>query len=196
MKIISWNLNGIRSVIKKELFFSFINKELPDIICLQEVRATYRQFSFSDEFNEKYQYQIFNDHQTKKGYSGTAIFSKIEPMNIIRPDFDTEGRVIIAEFQDYFLVCVYVPNGGSRFDYRIKEWDIIFREYLKTLVSKKIIICGDFNVAHNSVDIHNPKIKNVDGVIYANCGCWTEKDNCTFLYENKNGELKIGNYSE
>ena len=67
---------------------------------------------------------------------------------------------------------------------------------LNDLDTKKIIICGDFNIAKDPIDIYNPKIKNVDGVIYANCGCWTEKDNCTFLYENKNGELKIGNYSE
>ena len=163
-KIISWNVNGIRSVIRKDLWYPFVNDNEPDIICLQEVRASKDQFSFNSDFNEKYQYQTFHCHQTKKGYSGTAILSKIEPIKTIFPEFDTEGRVIVAEFDDYYLVNVYVPNGGSRFEYRVNEWDNVFRDYLKTLTQKKVIVCGDFNVAHKTIDIHNPKIKNIAGV--------------------------------
>jgi len=163
MKIISWNVNGIRSVIKKDLWYSFVNEHDPDILCLQEVRAEKKQFSFNDQFNSKYQYQFFNTHHTKKGYSGTAIITKTQPLNVIYPEFDKEGRIIIAEYPLFFIVCVYVPNSGTRFDYRVKEWDILFRNYIKEL-SKPIIVGGDFNIAKDPIDIYNPKIKNVAGV--------------------------------
>ena len=163
VKIISWNLNGIRSVLKKELWYPFVESESPDIICLQEVRALPSQFKFTIEFNKEYPYQYFHNPTVKKGYSGTAILSKIKPINVIHSDIDSEGRVITAEFEDYYLVCVYVPNSGSKFEYRVNEWDHLFRKYLESL-NKKVIICGDFNVASNKIDIHNPKIKNVAGV--------------------------------
>ena len=163
-KIISWNVNGIRSIIRKELWYPFVNTELPDIICLQEVRASGDQFKLSGEFNNDYPYQYFNNHSTKKGYSGTAIFSKIQPINVTVPEFDVEGRVQVAEFNNYFLVNVYVPNSGTRFEYRTNTWDHLFREYLIGL-TKPPIICGDFNVAKDSIDIYNPKIKNKAGVM-------------------------------
>jgi len=164
-KIISWNVNGIRSVLRKDLWYPFVTEHDPDIICLQEVRAAKNQFKFNEEFNAKYPYSYFHTHQTKKGYSGTAILSKTEPMKTFSPSFDTEGRVIVAEYSEYFLVNVYVPNAGSRFDYRVKEWDQMFRNFLlNDLDTKKIIICGDFNIAKDPIDIYNPKIKNVAGV--------------------------------
>uniref|UniRef100_A0A6C0I7Y0 Endonuclease/exonuclease/phosphatase domain-containing protein n=1 Tax=viral metagenome TaxID=1070528 RepID=A0A6C0I7Y0_9ZZZZ len=163
VKIISWNVNGIRSVLRKELWYPFVNEHRPDIICLQEVRATPEQFTFSGDFQNEYPYRYYNNPQLKKGYSGTAILSKIEPMSIDRPNIDNEGRVITAEFEDYYLVCVYVPNAGSRFNYRVNEWDHSFREYLFGL-DKKLIICGDFNVACQDIDIYNPNIRDTAGV--------------------------------
>jgi exodeoxyribonuclease-3 len=162
-KIISWNVNGIRSLLRKDLWYPFIESKNPDIICLQEVRATDKQFDFNNEFNNIYPYIHTHTHQTKKGYSGTAIISKIEPIEVWSPDFDTEGRILVAEYTDYFLICVYVPNSGSRFDYRVKEWDQLFQNFLNKF-NKKTIICGDFNIAHKPIDIYNPKIKNVAGV--------------------------------
>jgi exodeoxyribonuclease-3 len=164
-KIISWNVNGIRSLLRKDLWYPFVTEHDPDIICLQEVRAANNQFGFSKEFIEKYSYSHFHTHETKKGYSGTGIISKIAPIKIFSPFFDTEGRVLVAEYPDYFLINVYVPNAGSRFEYRVKEWDQLFRNFLlNDLNNKKIIVCGDFNIAKDPIDIYNPKIKNVAGV--------------------------------
>jgi exodeoxyribonuclease-3 len=158
MKIISWNVNGIRSLLKKDSFYSFINENTPDIICLQEVRALTEQFMFDETFSKEYPYQFFNEHSTKKGYSGTAILSNIEPIDVSIADFDTEGRVLVAEYPHFMLVNVYVPNAGSRFEYRVNEWDHLFRTFLISL-KKQVIICGDFNVANENIDIHNPNVK-------------------------------------
>ena len=164
-KIISWNVNGLRSILRKDLWYPFVNDHIPDIICLQEVRASKDQFSFHNQFDKEYPYQHFHTHETKKGYSGTAILSKIKPIKTWSPDFDNEGRVIASEYSEYFLVNVYVPNAGSRFNYRIHEWDQLFRNFLlNDLNNKKIIVCGDFNVVHKNIDIYNPKIKNTAGV--------------------------------
>lgn len=163
MKIISWNVNGIRSILRKDLWYPFVKEITPDIICLQEVRADQTQFTFLENFNTEYKYQFYNNHSSKKGYSGTAILSKLDPIKCWVPEFDKEGRVIVAEYENYYLINVYVPNSGSRFDYRVKVWDILFREYLITL-KKELIICGDFNIANKPIDIYNPKIKNVAGV--------------------------------
>jgi exodeoxyribonuclease-3 len=166
-KIISWNVNGIRSILRKDTFYPMVSEYSPDIICLQEVRALPTQFILNESFMKDYPFQYFNNPTQKKGYSGVLVFSKIEPVNVFYgigiPEHDQEGRVITLEFPEYFLVNVYVPNGGSRFDYRVKEWDRSFREYLLG-IKKKVIICGDFNIAVNPIDIHNPKIKNVAGV--------------------------------
>ena len=160
MKIISWNVNGIRAVIKKG-FYDFMSVYNPDIICIQETKA------HKDQVNlelEDYPYLYWNSAQ-KKGYSGVAIFSKKEPINqfndINIKKHDLEGRVITLEFKKFFLVNVYTPNSKrdlSRLDYRYNEWDKEFLKFLKKLEKNKpVIFCGDLNVAHTEIDLKNPK---------------------------------------
>ena len=159
MKIISWNVNGIRAIIKKG-FINFIKTHNPDIICLQETKAQPEQIDLNIS---DYPYVYWNSAQ-KKGYSGTGILSKIKPINIsygIGIDkHDTEGRVITAEFDKFFLVTVYTPNSKrdlSRLQYRKNEWDVDFLKYIKLLEkSKNIIFCGDLNVAYTDNDLANP----------------------------------------
>lgn len=170
IKLISWNVNGIRSVIRKELFVPYIQAEKPDIICFQETKAMKGQAEIDlPEYEE-----IWNSAD-KKGYSGTAIFTKIKPMSItfnfpkIRKDLlrdsfgdtQTEGRVITMEFDKFFVVTVYTPNSKrdlKRLKYRHKKWDPLFLAYIKSLEKlKPAIICGDFNVAHKEIDLARPK---------------------------------------
>ena len=160
MKIISWNVNGIRAVLKKG-FLDFINDFNPDIVCIQETKAHPEQVDLD---LDNYKYKYWNS-ATKKGYSGTAIFSKIKPISVQNDmnieKHDDEGRVICMELKNYFLVTVYTPNSKrdlSRLDYRSKEWDRDFLIYLKELEKiKPIIFCGDLNVAHKEIDLKNPK---------------------------------------
>ena len=160
MKIISWNVNGIRAVLKKG-FLDFINDFNPDIICIQETKAHPEQVDLG---LDNYKYKYWNS-ATKKGYSGTAIFSKTKPISVQNDmnieKHDDEGRVICMELKNYFLVTVYTPNSKrdlSRLDYRAKEWDRDFLIYLKELEKiKPIIFCGDLNVAHKEIDLKNPK---------------------------------------
>ena len=160
MKIISWNVNGIRAVIKKG-FYEFLNEYKPDIICIQETKA------HKDQVNielDNYPYQYWNSAE-KKGYSGVAIFSKVEPLKVENDmnikKHDLEGRVITLEFSKYYLVTVYTPNSKrdlSRLDYRYNEWDKDFLKFLKKLEEKKpVIFCGDLNAAHTEIDLKNPK---------------------------------------
>ena len=175
MKIISWNVNGIRAVLKKG-FYDFIDEYKPDILCLQETKAHPEQVDL--KLNQ-YPYQFWNSAE-KKGYSGTAIFSKKEPLyvknNIGIDKHDNEGRVIAAEFEDYFLVTVYTPNSKRellRLEYRAQEWDVDFLKYLKKLEEEKpVIFCGDLNVAHKEIDLKNPK---------------TNKKNAGFTDEERSG---------
>mgnify|MGYP001435826604 FL=1 len=160
MKIISWNVNGIRAILKKG-FLDFINDFNPDIICIQETKAHPEQVDLD---LDNYKYKYWNS-ATKKGYSGTAIFSKIKPISVQNDmnieKHDDEGRVICMELKNYFLVTVYTPNSKrdlSRLDYRANEWDRDFLIYLKELEKiKPIIFCGDLNVAHKEIDLKNPK---------------------------------------
>lgn len=160
MKFISWNVNGIRSVLKKG-FLEFVLRENPDVICLQEVRATPSDVNLILDGYE----QFWNPAQNKAGYAGTAIFTKIKPLNTScgmgMREHDAEGRVLSAEFLTYYLVNVYTPNSKrdlSRLPYREKEWDIEFLRYLKKLESKKpIVFCGDLNVAHQDIDLTYPE---------------------------------------
>ncbi len=156
MKLISWNVNGIRACVKKG-FVDFLNSEEPDIVCLQEVKS-----DSIDLFLP--QYRIFLNSANKKGYSGTAIFTKITPLNIKLgfglEDHDSEGRVITLEFEKFFLVNVYTPNVKrtlERLEYRMK-WEDLFRKFLLWLKKKKpVVLCGDLNVAHNDIDLTNFK---------------------------------------
>jgi len=159
MKIISWNVNGIRAVMTKG-FPDFVKKYNPDILCLQETKAHPDQV---DELLHDYEHHFWNSAD-KKGYSGTAIFSKIKPLNVSYGGGidvgDSEGRIVTAEFDEFFLVNVYTPNskrGLARLDYR-QEWDKLFYAYLKELEkSKPVITCGDLNVAHTEIDLARPK---------------------------------------
>lgn len=198
MKIISWNVNGIRSIHRKDILVPFIEKEKPDVICLQETKAEKGQSEV-----DLPEYKEYWNSAKKKGYSGTAIFTKTEPLRVILGipdriarkfkladdkygDPNSEGRVITAEFKDFFVVNVYTPNSKpdlSRLSLREKSWDPAFLAYVKWLENpdasplergsgprpptlrseqaerrgKPVIICGDFNVAHTPDDLANPK---------------------------------------
>jgi len=161
LKIVSFNVNGIRAIVKKN-FIDDVAVLNPDILCLQETKAMVSQVKETLEPLDGY--FIYANEAEKKGYSGTAILSKQEPLSVSyginNHEHDQEGRVICAEYEDFFVVNVYVPNSGSellRLDYR-QVWDRDFCTYLKKLEKKKpIIVCGDFNVAHNSIDLARPK---------------------------------------
>ena len=159
MKIISFNVNGIRAILKKG-FLNFVKEHKPDILCLQETKAHPDQV---DKVLEQYPHHYWNSAE-KKGYSGTAIFSKIKPLSvqygIDKENHKGEGRIITLEFNDYYLTTVYTPNSGEglrRLEYR-KGWDQRFAKYLKNLEKKKpVILCGDLNVAHTNIDLTHPK---------------------------------------
>lgn len=161
MHIISWNENGIRAIVKKD-FFSTIEKLKPDILCLQETKAQDGETETALEPLEDF-HQHYNSAD-KKGYSGTAVLSKTKPVSFNKDmgiaEHDTEGRIQCTDFENFFLVNVYVPNSGQkldRLDYR-QKWDVDFLAYLKNLEkSKPIIACGDFNVAHRAIDLKNDK---------------------------------------
>ncbi|MEO8863028.1 MAG: exodeoxyribonuclease III [Candidatus Saccharimonadales bacterium] len=173
MKLYSWNVNGIRAVINKGAFQSFMAEHQPDILCLQETKAQQGQAEIDLPDYEEYWHSA-----AKKGYSGTAIFTKIKPLSVVNGFPDSiikefgleadqygnptqEGRVIAAEFDDFYVVTVYTPNSKgdlSRLDLRHKHWDPAFLGYLQLLESKKpVLACGDLNVAHNEIDLANPK---------------------------------------
>ena len=161
MKIISWNVNGIRAIVKKD-FFKDLKLLDPDILCLQETKAQDDQVAEALTMVENY--EVYSNSAEKKGYSGTVILTKIKPISVSRDmgiaEHDMEGRVLCLELQDFYLVNVYTPNSGNelkRLDYR-QEWDLAFFKYLKKLEETKPVIgCGDFNVAHRDIDLARPK---------------------------------------
>lgn len=173
MKIYSWNVNGIRAIIKKDVLLPFIQTEQPDILCLQETKAKQEQVEL-----ELPGYNQFWYSADKPGYSGTAIFSKQQPLQTVTGfpeaiikkygvigdtfgDPNKEGRVLAAEFEKFWLVTVYTPNaknGLERLDLRFKQWDPAFLAYCKQLeADKPVVFCGDLNVAHTPDDLANPK---------------------------------------
>ena len=161
MKIISFNVNGIRAIVAKN-FIQDMKAISPDVICLQETKADAEQVAIA--VAELSGYHVFANQAEKKGYSGTAILSKKAPISVEygmgTDEHDHEGRIVKAEFDDFFLVCVYVPNSGSelaRLPYR-QQWDADFLAYLKKCEkTKPVIICGDLNVAHQAIDLARPK---------------------------------------
>ncbi len=161
MRFVSWNVNGIRAVMKKD-FVNAVDGMQTDVLCLQETKAQDDQVA--EALAELEGFYLYSNSAEKKGYSGTAILSRQQPLDV-QYDMgieahDKEGRVISAEFNDYFLVTVYTPNSGSelkRLDYR-QHWDRDFLSYIKSLETQKpIIVCGDLNVAHRDIDLARPK---------------------------------------
>lgn len=172
MKIYSWNVNGIRAVLRKKVLKPFIEEHDPDILCIQETKANREQVEL-----ELPGYHAHWNSADRKGYSGTAMFSKQEPLEIENDfpeelakkydlhdeygDPNTEGRIIAAEFDDFYVVTVYTPNAKddlSRIPLRHKQWDKAFLEYMQQLEKKKpVIFCGDLNVAHTEEDLARPK---------------------------------------
>jgi len=158
MKLISWNVNGIRAVMKKG-FVEFVRRSKPEVLCVQETKANQEQVDL-----ELPGYHHYWNAAERKGYAGTAVFTKIEPLSVRNDmgidEHDHEGRVLTLEFPDFHLVNVYTPNAKrdlSRLDYRV-QWDKDFLAYLKKLEKKKpVIFCGDLNVAHQEIDLANPK---------------------------------------
>lgn len=158
MKMVSWNVNGLRACMNKG-FMDFFESVNADIFCLQETKLQQGQIDFSPE-----NYYCYWNYADKKGYSGTAVFSKIKPLSVeygMGIDVhDHEGRVITLEFENFYFVTVYVPNSKrelERLDYRM-QWEDDFREYINSLNnSKPVVFCGDLNVAHKEIDLKNPK---------------------------------------
>lgn len=158
MKLISWNVNGIRACVKKG-FLDYFNEQDADIFCIQETKLQEGQI----DLNLEGYYQHWN-YAKKKGYSGTAIFSKKKPLSVSYglniEEHDQEGRIITLEFENFYMITVYTPNSQTelaRLDYRMK-WEDDFKAYLKDLdIRKPIILCGDLNVAHKEIDLKNPK---------------------------------------
>ena len=193
MKLISWNVNGFRACLEKG-FGDFFKEADADFFCIQETKMQPGQADFAPDGY----YQYWNSAE-KKGYSGTAIFAKTEPISVHYgigiPEHDTEGRAVTLEYEDFYLVCVYTPNaqdGLKRIDYRM-SWEDDFRAYLSELdKTKPVIVCGDMNVAHEEIDLKNPKanIGNA-GFSYEERGKFTElleagfTDSFRYLYPDK-----------
>ncbi|MBM6926279.1 exodeoxyribonuclease III [Pseudoflavonifractor phocaeensis] len=158
MKLITWNVNGLRACLGKG-FLDFFHEMDADMVCLQETKLQPHQIEL-----DLPGYHIYWNSAEKKGYSGTALITKTEPLSVAYgigiPEHDTEGRVITAEYQDFYLVCCYTPNAQNelaRIDYRM-DWEDAFRAYLMELdKTKPVILCGDLNVAHQEIDLKNPK---------------------------------------
>ena len=179
MKIISWNVAGFRAVLNKG-FDEFFDKENADVYCLQEAKVLKEQLDYSKEG-----YEMYLNPAEKKGYSGTLVFTRIKPLNVTygmgTQEHDNEGRIINLEFKDFYLINLYVPNAKrdlSRLDYRM-TWEDDFKAYVKKLEEKKpVVICGDFNVAHNENDIKNARA-NVGKAGFT----YEERDKFTILLE-------------
>lgn len=183
IKIIAWNVNGLRSVHGKSILSEYLTLHDPDIMCMGETKLSYPDVKAIETMKSipQYEHRYYATSRARQGYSGTTIWSKIKPINVVygvtqnavESYRDTlthhqehivenkEGRIITLEFEQYFLVHCYVPNSGEvlqRLEYRVKQWDPIFQHYLDELQKKKhTVVCGDFNCAHHEIDIHAPK---------------------------------------
>jgi len=177
MKIIAWNVNGLRSLLKTDNLDNMISSKNPDILCFGETKLSCPLDDINNMMKEKYpqyKYIYWSPCKIRAGYSGTAILSKKKPLNVIYgmqhkgKELDDEGRVISVEYKKFWLVHVYTPNSGqelARLDFRTKEWDRAFEKHInklkellpKEVLPKEVIICGDLNVAHKEKDLKNPK---------------------------------------
>jgi exodeoxyribonuclease-3 len=170
MKIIAWNVNGLRSLLKTDYLKELVKNQKPDILCLGETKLSCPYDNIETEIKEtfpQFKFRYWSPCKIRGGYSGTAILCKKEPTNIIYGmsykggEIDNEGRVISIEFKNYWLVHVYTPNSGqelARLEYRTKEWDRAFEKHINMLqTTNQVIVCGDLNVAHTEIDLKNPK---------------------------------------
>lgn len=163
MRLVTWNVNGLRACLGKG-FLDFFQRVDADVVCLQETKLQPDQIAL-----ELPGYRLFWNSAEKKGYSGTAVFTRVEPLSVTcgigLDEHDHEGRVITAEFDGFFLVCCYTPNAQNelaRIDYRM-QWEDDFRAYLLALDAQKpVILCGDLNVAHQEMDLKNPKTNRMN----------------------------------
>ena len=202
MRFISWNVNGLRACMQKG-FLEYFEKEQPDFFCLQETKLQEGQIDL--RLDGYYQYWNYAE---KKGYSGTAIFAKHLPLSVRYgmdiPEFDTEGRLITLEYEDFFLVTCYTPNAQrelARLDFRM-AWENAFAEYLCNLDAQKpVIICGDLNVAHQEIDLKNPKSnRGSAGFSDEERACFTSLlnrgfvDSFRYLYPNVTGVYSWWSY--
>ena len=178
MKLVSWNVNGIRAAMKKDFLQSLASLEC-DVLCLQETKAQDDQVLEALEALDDY--HIFTNSAVKKGYSGTSIITRTKPLSVTKDinidEHDQEGRVLCAEFETFYLITVYTPNSGSelkRLPYR-QQWDAAFLNYIRELEkTKPVLVCGDLNVAHKDIDLARPKAnynksagytqKEIDGI--------------------------------
>lgn len=165
MRIIAWNINGIRATMATDDLTNLIKDEKPDVICFGETKLSCPIDTTSNKLDKlypSYKYKYYSTCSVKKGYSGTAIFSKKKPINAMYglDSFDSEGRVITLEFKEFYLIHVYTPNSGellARLKYRVDTWDFQFRKYIEKLQKHKpTIVCGDLNVANEPIDLHDP----------------------------------------
>lgn len=202
MRFISWNVNGLRAVVKKGFETVFAGLDA-DFFCLQETKLQAGQIDLQFDGYESYWC-----YAEKKGYSGTAIFTKHKPLSVSYnmgiAEHDTEGRIVCLEYEEFYLVCVYTPNaqdGLRRLDYRMR-WEDDFRDYLLALDSKKpVIVCGDMNVAHEEIDLKNPKTNiGNPGFSYEERGKFTElleagfTDSFRYLYPDAEGAYSWWSY--
>ena len=202
MTLISWNVNGLRACAQKGFFESMAALDA-DVICLQETKMQAEQMDASMPG-----YEVWFNSAVKKGYSGTAVFSRIPPVSVTQDigieEHDQEGRVITVEFEDFYLVNCYTPNAQrelTRLDYRMK-WEDDFRAYLRKLDEvKPVILCGDLNVAHQEIDLKNPKTNHKNaGFTDEERGKFTELlssgfiDSFRFFYPDKTGEYSWWSY--
>lgn len=170
MKIIAWNINGIRSLLKTKYLDDLIETEDPDVFCMGEIKISYPYVTIENEIKKRFpafKYAYWNPCKTRGGYSGSAILCKKLPINIVyglkydNIDIDDEGRIITIEYDTYYILHVYTPNSGEalqRLEWRVNTWDIAFRQYIAQLQQyKPIIVCGDLNVAATEIDLKNPK---------------------------------------
>ncbi|MCF7912214.1 MAG: exodeoxyribonuclease III [Candidatus Cloacimonetes bacterium] len=160
MKIISWNVNGLRAIVQKN-FLEYLHDEKPDILCIQETKLQEEQIP--EEIKALSDYHIYWSSAEKKGYSGTAIFSKLKPLSVITglDDSDAEGRTIIADYGEFVLINCYFPNGKmseERLKFKLEFYDRMLEkmdDYVKS--GRNLVVCGDYNTAHHEIDLKNPK---------------------------------------
>ncbi|MDR1196038.1 MAG: exodeoxyribonuclease III [Endomicrobium sp.] len=199
MKIVSWNVNGIRAVYKKN-FAEWFKREDADIVCLQEIKAEKDQFP--SELVEMEGYNFYSSSALKKGYSGVAVWSKIKPLSVAEgienKKFDDEGRILKLEFDKFVLFDIYFPNGGSskeRLNYKLEFYDY-FIKYLKKYSEKFVIICGDYNTAHHEIDLARPKQnENVSGFMLIERKKLDELENAGFADSFRHFNSEPGNYT-